>query len=1184
MLTPQNLIRGRNAATIFIGLALLSCLAFLLIANYRSMSLLRASALDMVQHYSEKRAATLYHFFSERKDDVRVLSENIERSSFFENRAIGTSTEYGLYEGLLAMDDSFARVLERKTLGVHRVYSQIVFLESDGTPLLTRAAAPHLRSDLDGIPKSLNPADPNPQVFVWQPEGKPPEIMITIAHYHEKHYRGHILATISMETLGEHLFREASFGNGQFSYVVTNQGTDIWHSLNCPEMKELPPLRALYEFPMGRPHHFPRLTKDGVEEPCIAVRTSIASTPLDLVTVFPASQVLGETEPAQLLVVIAALSVLLCSGMFFIVRINTRNEVLQARLDESSKAKSLVEEGNHALALENAERLRTEAALRESERRYRDLTDLLPQPVFEVNGEGYVTFANHAACSAFGYMYEDIESGFHALHMIAPEDRVRASENLRRRFAGEALPSSEYTAIRKDGSRFPILIYTAPIVKDEGPAGLRGIIIDATEHKRIEQEKETTIDILRLMNSASDMEELAQSLIQHLCVSIGCDAARIRVNWDNACSIFQGHDMNGLCSITSNHSCDTIGHKSSGGNGSSPGAAHCLCDDMLHRRGLAEEHASTLNGTLYISESSIVFAEIPEDHLCRSQCPHFSTLDSYESIIIVPLRFGRKHLGSLYLCDRHPGFFRIDQVSFIERVSENIASALAQRCADQERNRLTSVVEQAAETIIITDPRGNIQYVNPAFQKVTGYLKEEVLNRNARILKSGNHNPDFYSQMWAKLLKGETWMGRLINRKKDGTLFEEEGTITPVRDESGKTINYVAVKRDVTQEVALENQLRQAQKMEALGTLAGGIAHDFNNILTAILGYSELSIGDQELAPKLRGNLEQVIKAGKRARDLVQQILAFSRQSEQAHKPVQLGAVIREVLALLRASLPATIKIHYKGDPQNGLVMADPTQIHQLLMNLCSNAAHAMKEKGGALHVDLATYKVGSRVSPMNQNLNPGSYLRLTVRDTGHGIPTAHLDRIFDPYFTTKEKGTGTGLGLAVVHGIVKSHEGAIAVESEVGKGTSFHVFLPSIQAVSDGEKRGEDIPLGGSESILLVDDEDTLVELGILMLEGMGYRVTGQTSSLEALEMFQRSPDSFDLVITDLTMPNMTGIELARSLLHIRPRLPIILCTGYSENLMPERTRAMGVREFMTKPFLVRDLARTIRKALEHE
>jgi CheY-like chemotaxis protein len=218
----------------------------------------------------------------------------------------------------------------------------------------------------------------------------------------------------------------------------------------------------------------------------------------------------------------------------------------------------------------------------------------------------------------------------------------------------------------------------------------------------------------------------------------------------------------------------------------------------------------------------------------------------------------------------------------------------------------------------------------------------------------------------------------------------------------------------------------------------------------------------------------------------------------------------------------------------------------------------------------------------MNGELSPGSYLRLTVRDTGQGIPPALLDRIFDPYFTTKEKGTGTGLGLAVVHGIVKSHDGAIAVESEPGKGTSFHVFLPMIEASSSTTRDAEEAPRGGSERILLVDDEDTLVELGSMMLEGMGYKVSGQTSSVDALDLFKQEPDGFDLVITDLTMPQMTGLELARELLSIRPNLPIILCTGYSENLMPQRTRAMGVRELMTKPFLVRDLAKTIRNALD--
>jgi PAS domain S-box-containing protein len=1182
MLSRSGLNRKRNIATIVIGAALLGCLTILLIANYQSLSLLRKSTLDMVQHHAEKRAAALGYFFSERKDDLRYLSDSIERSAFFENRALGMSMEYGLYEGVLAIGESFERVLQRKTLGVHHVYSQILFVEPDGHPLVARAVDSPDASAIPQVMASLNPGDPSPQILVRHVNETDVEVLIALSHYHNRTYRGHILATVSIETLSERLFRDSAASAGQISYIITDQGKVIWHShqRDCNSLS--PPLPPHQDLPLGGPHRFSHTTGDGSQERYIALKVSIPGSPLSVVNVHPEAHVLGRTEPAMLLVVIAALSILLFSGMSWIIRVNTRNQILEARLDEASKARALVEQGNRALARENADRLRTEAALRESERRYRDLTDFLPQPVFEINAEGLLTFANHAALAAFDYSMEDMEDGLHALQFVAPEDRLRASENIRRRFAGEELPNSEYMGQRKDGSRFPILIYTAPILKNARSEGLRGIIIDATEQKRIELEREATIDILRLMNSNMSIEELAQNLIERLSTSIACDTVRIRVNWENACNVFQGRDLSDPPAFSSNHSCHSRWPKTPNGNGENGNGAHCLCDEMLQRYGQADTSSLGISGTLHLSGISSIFKEIPKDEPCWSECPHFMDLDCYESLLLVSLKFGRKHMGSLYLCDRRPDFFTPDHVRFVERIAENIASALAQRCADQERNRLTSVVDQATETIIITDPQGTICYVNPAFERVSGFRKEEVLNRNARILKSGMHDGRYYSGIRKTLERGETWSGRLINRRKDGTLFEEEGTISPVRDESGKIINYVAVKRDVTQEVALEKQLRQAQKMEALGTLAGGIAHDFNNILAAILGYAELSMGSQSLDERLRNNLEQVIKAGKRARDLVQQILAFSRQSEQERKPVQLGSVIQEVLALLRASLPTTIDIRFKGERQNGLVMADPTQIHQLLMNLCSNAAYAMNEKGGSLHVELSTNRVGAHGFRMSGELSPGSYVRLTVRDTGHGIPPALLDRIFDPYFTTKEKGTGTGLGLAVVHGIVKSHDGAIAVESELGKGTSFHVFLPVIEASSSSARDEEDAPSGGSERILLVDDEDTLVELGSMMLEGMGYKVNGQTSSLEALDLFRQDPRGFDLVITDLTMPQMTGLELAQELLRIRPDLPIILCTGYSENLMPQSTRAMGVRELMTKPFLVRDLARTIRNALD--
>ena len=395
-------------------------------------------------------------------------------------------------------------------------------------------------------------------------------------------------------------------------------------------------------------------------------------------------------------------------------------------------------------------------------------------------------------------------------------------------------------------------------------------------------------------------------------------------------------------------------------------------------------------------------------------------------------------------------------------------------------------------------------------------------------------------------------------------------------------------------------QLQQAQKMEAIGTLAGGIAHDFNNVLTAVIGYTEMALDDVTKGPLLQNDLQEVLKAGIRAKDLVNQILTFSRQTEQELMPVKLKLVAKEAIKLLRASLPTTIEI--RQDIQNeSWVLADPTQIHQILMNLCTNAGHAMQEKGGILevslrNVDLKTDQNRSKIEipkSMAQSapgwagqaeigLAPGSYLRLTVSDTGHGMDRSTIQRIFDPYFTTKDKGEGTGLGLSVVHGIVKDHGGTVTVYSEPGRGAAFHVYLPVIERESELDVAAEKILPTGTERILFIDDEPSLVNLGTQMLEGLGYKVVTRTSSLEALELFKEQYDKFDLVFTDMTMPNMTGEELAKEVLKVRPDIPVILCTGFSSRITEEKAKAFGIRAFVMKPLLKLDMAKTIRRVLD--
>ena len=379
----------------------------------------------------------------------------------------------------------------------------------------------------------------------------------------------------------------------------------------------------------------------------------------------------------------------------------------------------------------------------------------------------------------------------------------------------------------------------------------------------------------------------------------------------------------------------------------------------------------------------------------------------------------------------------------------------------------------------------------------------------------------------------------------------------------------------------VEAQLRQTQKMEALGTVTGSIAHDFNNILAAIVGFAEIVKGRIPSDSSVQGPLTRILEAGIRGRDLVKRMLMFSRQTEQEKRPLPLSSIVRETARLLRASIPTTISIRLDVKSESGFVFADPIQIQQVVMNLCTNSAHAMREKGGTLDVELCDFTV----SPSNGNpvgAAPGPYMKLAVRDTGTGISPDIMGKLFDPFFTTKKAGEGTGLGLSVVHGIVKQHSGHITVESEPGKGSTFTVYLPMVAEVAPAHPVGEDAILTGSERVLFVDDEEALVEMGRELLEELGYRVTARTGSMDALATFKADPAAYDLIITDQTMPEMAGVELAGEILALRPDMPIILCTGFSHLVDANRARAAGIRAFAMKPLTKREIGKTIRKVLD--
>ena len=503
--------------------------------------------------------------------------------------------------------------------------------------------------------------------------------------------------------------------------------------------------------------------------------------------------------------------------------------------------------------------------------------------------------------------------------------------------------------------------------------------------------------------------------------------------------------------------------------------------------------------------------------------------------------------------------------------------------AEEERVRLARAIEQAAEAIFMSDAQWLITYVNPAFERMTGYCRDEIIGKHTRILKSHAHETGYYHQIRETLGSDNVWSGRLTTRKKDSSFFEADTTVSAVKDSKGAIINYVSILRDITHELKLERELRQSQKMEAIGTLAGGIAHDFNNILTAVIGYTELAQHKLSKDDAAARDLERVQEASSRAKDLVSRILTFSRQSDYERKPVHVMAVIDEVLSLLRSTIPSTIEIHrHINTASNGdTVLADPTQLHQVLMNLGTNAAHAMRAHGGILSVSLSDYDADAAFLSLYPDLAPGPFVRLTVNDTGHGMEAAVRERIFDPYFTTKKVGEGTGMGLSVVQGIIKNHGGAISVFSEPGQGTTFHVFLPKIVDEITRDVNSKEASFRGTERILFVDDEKVLVDLGQYLLQELGYRVTTETSSLDALKCFHANPDAFDLVITDMTMPGLTGRELARQLLAIRPDIPIIMCSGFTEFINSNEAREAGIRDFFMKPYVASTMAKTIRKVL---
>jgi PAS domain S-box-containing protein len=527
-------------------------------------------------------------------------------------------------------------------------------------------------------------------------------------------------------------------------------------------------------------------------------------------------------------------------------------------------------------------------------------------------------------------------------------------------------------------------------------------------------------------------------------------------------------------------------------------------------------------------------------------------------------------------------------ISFIGVTRDIDARKKAEKALRESEEKYRQIIETCPIGIAICDLEGRFLDANRSYLEMIGYGLDELRKKRYEEITPSEHH-EMERNVPRMLNRSRTFTYDKEHLRQDGTRFPVSVTAWYALDAQGGKNRLGAFVMDISEQVRaeearkeLEGQLRQAQKMEAIGTLAGGIAHDFNNILFTIVGFTDLSLHDTRDG-ETRWNLTQVLNACDRAKNLVNQILAFSRQEAPERRPVDIVPIAKDAMKFLRSTIPSTVELKQRITGDSLTVLSDPTTIHQVLINLGTNAAHAMRTTGGVMEVCLESVEIPrDRGSNVPADLKPGPYIRMTVRDTGVGIDPAIRNRIFDPFFTTKPQGEGTGLGLSVVYGIVKSHGGSIAVESEVGRGSTFHVYLPRTPVQEREDDRNQALASGGSEHVLFVDDEVVLVDMGERMLSALGYRVTAVANGPEALKTFRENPEDFDLVITDMTMPGMTGAELSREILKIKPGFPIILCTGFSEIISEGEAKAMGIRRFLMKPVFLDTLAGEIRTVLD--
>ena len=802
------------------------------------------------------------------------------------------------------------------------------------------------------------------------------------------------------------------------------------------------------------------------------------------------------------------------------------------------------------------QRLQTELdkrslSLRETEHRFRVIFENSPDAVFVESEQGIVLDANPAACRLHG-LSKDRLVGIHVAELVPPSQRESVVRDFPLWFSG-ALQLYEGYSYTADGRIIPVELKASRIEYRDEPALLL-MVRDISERRSGEDRRSATVQGLRAIVDIAD--DLIACPDVDALYRQAVELAREKLGLERA-AIF-------LCD--GRHVMGTFGTNMQGET--SDERSHRVPLDEVWRerfrlRGLNEPRWSL----------SLEPLQDWQDGVMRPRGQGW--------VAITPIQTASKSMGVFFndSAITHATFDPVKQ-EIVAVYCSLLANIMERKSAESERGRLAVAVEQSAEAVLISDLNGTITYVNPAFERITGYQAAEVIGLNPRILKSGRHDLAFYERMWSRLRSGEPWTGRITNRRKDGVLYEAEQTTSPIRDSKGGVVGYLTVSQDVTRSIQMENELRQAQKMDSIGRLAGGIAHDFNNLLTGILGFAKVVMEDLGPQHPSRSDLEEILRAGERAAKLTRQLLAFGHKQVLQIQPLNLNAVVASMDNMLRRTMGENIELVTEMAENLRSVEADAGLIEQIIMNLAVNARDAMP-RGGQFTLRTATAVVEEGAARRHPEAKPGHYVVLAVKDNGEGMTDLVKQQAFEPFFTTKER--GRGLGLSTVYGIVRQFGGFVELDSAPGKGTELRLFFPTVTTTAPlAASAGPEVAGPGGETILVVEDENTVRRLALRILAGLGYQTLEARNGDEALSVYEQHQGRIDLVLTDVIMPRMGGPELVGRLRQKNPRLKILYMSGYTEDIRLDGLHVENAASLILKPFTRDSLAAEIRRVLD--